>query len=81
MSLPDFAEYRTQIKRLAALTAEARQIAVDALDEGYDAKNVRANLYNAIKYLNAAAERVDRDLLGISSSQSTVDRQYERDLS
>jgi len=81
MSAPNWSDYRKQLLRLADLTTEARQIAVEATDEGHNAKNVRANLYSAIKYLNAAAGYVSRDLIHGQPDMSTVDRQYERDLS
>jgi len=79
--LPDFRDYRDQLRRLRDLTVEARLIAVTALDEGYNAKNVRANLYNAIKYLTSAADYVERDLIDADPITVNADRQYERDLS
>ncbi len=79
--LPDFRDYRDQIRRLRDLTVEARLIAVQAMDEGYEGKNVRANLYNAIKYLTTAADYVERDLIDAEPVKTNADRQYERDLS
>ena len=79
--LPDFRDYRDQIRRLRDLTVEARLIAVQAIDEGYNAKSVRANLYSAIKYLNNATISVADDLIDADPTTISADRQYERDLS
>jgi len=77
MSLPDYNEYRDHIMRLHDLTSQARQVAVAMVHEGLPAKNIRKRLYDAMGDLARAAELVDVDLLG----QSSTDRAYERDLS
>jgi len=71
-------EYRLQIRRLSDLTREARQIAISLIDEGYDAENVRSNLYQARQSLDKAAKGVG-ELINAGTSSS--EDQYERDLS
>jgi len=71
-------EYRLQIRRLSDLTREARHVAVALIDEGYNAESVRANLFEARRSLDRAAQGVGALM---NDAPSSPDQQYERDLS